>query len=96
MNCAALTLFLALGSAGSEAGTGASFFLFDDPSQSLDPEQKRRFVSLLEEVAEHRQILLATMDPELFEQARSGISRKKKVYTFGRWDPDRGPSISEA
>lgn len=92
MNCAALSIFLALG--GSSAREGATGFLvLDDPSQSLDSEQKRKLAALIDRVAADRQVVLATMDEELLKALQSDVSKAKRVYRFGEWDPVKGPSI---
>lgn len=94
MNCAALSIFLALGGSPEREG-GPAFLILDDPSQSLDSEQKRKLASLIDRVAADRQVLLATMDEELLEALKGGVSKAKRVYRFGEWDPVKGPSISE-
>jgi DNA repair protein SbcC/Rad50 len=96
MNCAALAIFIALGVGRSGADGGASFMMLDDPSQSLDGGQKERLIGVLDEVAGSTQLVLSTMDGELMESAKKHISRKKKVYQLGEWDPLKGPSLTEA
>ncbi len=92
MNCAALSIFLALG--GSSArDSGAGFLILDDPSQSLDSEQKRKLAALIDRVAADRQVVLATMDEELLKALQDEVSKAKRVYRFGEWDPVKGPSI---
>ncbi len=91
MNCAALSIFLALGSV--KGNNGPAFLILDDPTQSLDATQKTRLAKVLGKVAEQSQILLATMDEELLEALKREISKIKKVYRFGEWDPQDGPSI---
>lgn len=95
MNCAALSIFLALGK-GPEVTCAPGFLMLDDPSQSLDLEQKKRLSKILDEVAKQRQVLLSTMDGELYQNVKKEITSKKKVYELGKWDPLKGPSISEA
>ncbi len=92
MNCAALSIFLALGSAARQED-GPGFIMMDDPSQSLDSTQKLRFARLLGDLSEQKQILLSTMDQELLEFLKQEITKKKKIYTFGQWDPRTGPRI---
>jgi len=94
MNCAALSIFLALG-AGPKGNGGMGFLMLDDPSQSLDSEQKVLFARLLGDIAKHKQILLSTMDEELYQCLKEEIPRRKKIYTFGKWTPEKGPSISQ-
>jgi len=95
MNCAALSIFLALG-AGPGEGSGPAFLMLDDPSQSLDQEQKRRLARVLDEAAGQRQVLLSTMDEELYRHVRQEMATRKKLYRLGEWLPKAGPSISEA
>lgn len=95
MNCAALAIFLALGTGRASKGGGASFLMMDDPSQSLDSVQKERLARVINEVTAGAQLLLSTMDAELLESARKSITRKKRVYNLGAWDPKTGPSLSE-
>lgn len=94
MNCAALSIFLALGG-GSVREGGPGFLILDDPSQSLDSEQKRKLASLIGRVAEDKQVLLATMDEELLRDLKNEVSKAKKVYRLGKWSPVKGPSIKE-
>lgn len=94
MNCAALSIFLALGGS-PEREAGPAFLILDDPSQSLDSGQKRKLASLIDRVAADRQVVLATMDEELLQALKEGVSKAKKVYRFGGWDPVAGPSITE-
>ncbi len=94
MNCAAISIFLALGSRGGGEG-GVAFLMLDDPSQSLDSRQKERLAELIDRVACDRQVVVSTMDEELFRALKSRVAREKKVYLFGEWDPVKGPSIGE-
>lgn len=95
MNCAALAIFLALGTGRASKEGGASFLMMDDPSQSLDAVQKERLAQVLDEVAGGVQLVLSTMDAELLQSARTRISRKKRIYNLGAWDPKTGPDITE-
>ncbi len=94
MNCAALSIFLALG-AGDGEGRNISFLMLDDPSQSLDAGQKEKLAKLLGEVAERSQVVLATMDEKLLDDCGRCISKAKRTYRFGEWTPEGGPSIEE-
>jgi len=93
MNCAALSIFLALGGSSTRDG-GPAFLILDDPSQSLDSEQKRKLAALIDRVAADKQVLLATMDEELLQFLREEVSKAKTVYRFGDWDPVYGPSFN--
>lgn len=92
MNCVALSIFLALGGSAEREG-GPSFLILDDPSQSLDSTQKRRLAGVIEKVAAGNQVLLATMDSELLEALREEVSKAKRIYRLGDWDPVKGPAI---
>ena len=50
---------------------------------------------ILDKVAKQRQVLLSTMDEEFYQNAKKEITTKKKVYELGKWNPRKGPSISE-
>jgi exonuclease SbcC len=93
MNCAAMSIFLALG--GGARDGGPAFVMIDDPSQSLDSGQKGRLARLLDRVSADSQIVLATMDEELLSLLRSSMTRNKKVYRLGPWNPQTGPTVSE-
>lgn len=93
MNCAAMSIFLALG--GGARGEGPAFLMIDDPSQSLDSGQKGRLARLLDRVSEGSQVILATMDDELLSMLKSAITRNKKVYRLGAWSPQSGPVVEE-
>lgn len=92
MNCAALSIFLALGG-GASHEYGPSFIILDDPSQSLDAKQKKRLAYLIDKVSSERQVLLATMDRELLEALEEEVARAKVIYRLGKWNPRSGPSI---
>ncbi len=95
MNCAAIAIFLALGTAHTIEKGGVGFTMLDDPSQSLDNILKERLVKVLDKLPENIQLVLATMDSELLDLAKSLLSRKKKIYNFGEWHHVRGPVIAE-
>lgn len=94
MNCVALAVFLALGG-GNKDMPGPEFLILDDPSQSLDSVQKARLAGVVGDISENTQVLLATMDEELMDEMKKSISKKKRVYRFGEWEPAKGPSVSE-
>ncbi len=94
MNCAALSIFLSLGACSLREG-GTAFLILDDPSQSLDSVQKRRLAALIDRVASDRQVVLSTMDEELLRALKEEVTKVKRVYRLGEWDPVKGPSIKE-
>jgi len=80
-NLAAISLFLAMGSRAP-----AGFVVFDDPSQSLDPDHRRALASLIEEISEEQQVFVATQDEEFQEQLRPVATKlKAHVLTLGKW-----------
>lgn len=95
MNCAALAIFLALGTGRAAGGGGASFILMDDPSQSLDSVQKERLARVIDRATGGVQLLLSTMDGELLDSLKKSVSRNKRIYNLGAWDPEKGPDITE-
>jgi len=93
MNCVALSIFLAL--AGDQAPDGPGFVMLDDPSQSLDSTQKRRLAEVIDRASASKQIILATMDEDLATYLTKKVAKRKKIYEFGDWDPQEGPTIVE-
>ena len=65
----------------------------DDPSQSLSEQQKKRFIEVLEEVSQSKNLLISTMDTEL-QNFLERLALKKTIYEFSKWTPDSGPSIN--
>lgn len=92
-NSLALSVFLSMG--GASDVTPFPFIMFDDPSQSLGSSEKENFVKILNEIAEKKNLIISTMDNELFEKIKDNITKQKKKYIFERWDPNNGPTISQ-
>jgi exonuclease SbcC len=91
----ALALAMLLGLACSAEGTGAfGFVMLDDPSQSLGSEHKEQLVGVLNEVADSKKLVLATMDREFRDCWREGLGKAKTEYLFEEWTPEQGPSIT--
>jgi DNA repair exonuclease SbcCD ATPase subunit len=91
INCAALSIFLAL--AGSaQISHSLGFLILDDPSQSLDISCKKALCDLLASLCNSRQVILATADAELHAEANK-ITKKKLSYTVRSWTPDKGPVV---
>jgi DNA repair exonuclease SbcCD ATPase subunit len=61
-NCAAISIFLAV---NQHLSNNLETVILDDPSQSLDPEHKRRLAQTLAIIP--RQVIVATEDPQMFE-----------------------------
>lgn len=94
LNSLALSIFLGLGkTAGDSHPLG--FILMDDPSQSLDAQQKTRLVEILNELSDIKNITVSTMDTELQQFLKDGITKVKTIYKFSDWAPDSGPKASK-
>jgi len=91
-NSLALSIFLGLSKMDSESHP-LKFIIMDDPSQSLSEKQKKRFVEVLEEVSQSKNLLISTMDTEL-QNFLERLALKKTIYEFSKWTPDSGPSIN--
>jgi hypothetical protein len=92
LNALALAIFLGL--AATEGGRGAfGFVMLDDPSQSLGTEHKKALVRVLDGIAKHKPIILATMDAELRDLLFAGLAREKQEYVFGDWTVENGPTL---
>jgi len=90
LNALALSMFLGLVRAYSHP---IGFIMMDDPSQSLGTAQKKRLVEVIDEVCEDRNLILSTMDSELQEFLKSGLTKAKTIYEFSKWDPKTGPNV---
>ena len=92
INCAALSIFLAL--ATSEDLThNIGFMVLDDPSQNLDPTHKARLASVLNRVLEKKQLVIATSEDDFATNLISQFTKQKKVYRLERWTEETGPEI---
>ena len=93
LNSLALSIFLGLAKTSGDSHP-LGFILMDDPSQSLDSKQKARLVEILNELSDIKNIALSTMDTELQEFLKDGITKVKTIYKFSDWAPDSGPKTS--
>jgi DNA repair exonuclease SbcCD ATPase subunit len=93
LNALALAIFLGLAAAGKE-GSPFGFLILDDPSQSLGSEHKKHLAHLLDQVAKHKKLIVATMDAEFHEYLMDGMTKAKTEYRFGEWTPEHGPTIT--
>jgi hypothetical protein len=93
LNALALAIFLGLAASSKENST-FGFLLLDDPSQSLGTEHKNQLARLLDKVAQHKRLIVATMDAEFHECLREGFTKAKKEYHFGNWTSEEGPSVT--
>lgn len=89
MNALALSIFLALCE-----NMPFEFIMLDDPSQSLSSNEKKNFVEVLNTVTEKKQVIISTMDNELFEYLKN-LYKQKKIYKFKEWNPQDGPNLKE-
>ena len=92
LNCLALSLFFGLAEAAEETQPFA-FLMLDDPSQSLGPEMEQRFVSVLEDIAERRQLFISTPYAGFKDLLISSVTKSKDVYDFLDWTKENGPRI---
>jgi len=94
LNSLALSIILGL-SMATEDSHEIGFILMDDPSQSLDKQQKNRLVEVFNELSEVKDIIVSTMDSELKQSLKNNLTKVKKIYNFSGWEPDSGPGITE-
>jgi len=92
LNSLALSIFLGLAKT-SEGSHPHGFILMDDPSQSLDSQQKARLIDSLNELTDIKDIIISTMDAEFHELLKSRITKIKTIYKFSDWKPESGPEI---
>ena len=92
LNALALAIFLGLAASAKESSS-FSFLMLDDPSQSLGTEHKKQLAQLLDQVARHKRLIVATMDNEFHECLKDAFTKAKKEYHFGNWSPEEGPKI---
>ncbi|MBY0528467.1 MAG: AAA family ATPase [Gemmataceae bacterium] len=92
LNALALAIFLGLASASADSDLG--FVMLDDPSQSLGSEHKKQLVKVLDDVAQNKRLLLATMDREFRTLLADHLQKAKTEYAFGEWGPETGPRVT--
>jgi len=92
LNALALAIFLGLAAASAESNLG--FVMLDDPSQSLGTEHKKHLVKVLDDVAQRKRLLLATMDAEFRTMLTANLQRTKTEYAFGEWVAETGPCVA--
>lgn len=89
LNALALSIFLAL-----SENLPFGFLMLDDPSQSLSSKEKEGFVNILNEISKNKNIIISTMDKELYELLKNRITKEKRIYEFKKYDLN-GPEIEE-
>ncbi len=91
INCAALSIFLAL--AGSaQISHRLGIVILDDPSQSLDKVCKKNLCTVLATLCDSRQVIVATADEEL-KNAVTDIPKNKVFHRVKEWTPTGGPIL---
>lgn len=85
-NCAAIAIFLAV---NQHLSKKLETLILDDPSQSMDPEHKKRLAQTLATIP--RQVIVATEDPQMFEFLVD-VFETPTVHQLGSWTVD-GASI---
>jgi len=94
LNSLALSIFLGLAKT-SEDSHPLGFIVMDDPSQSLDSQEKSRLVEIINEIGDIKSIIVSTMDSELQQLLKNGITKVKSIYKFSDWALTSGPKISK-
>lgn len=89
INCAALSIFLALSSASLLAHR-LGFILLDDPSQHMDLNHKQKLAHVLAEIQQGRQLVIATAEPDFLSVLQENIPQLQ-VHTILDWNPQQGP-----
>ena len=89
MNVVALSLFLAN---NEKLAGNLPLVIFDDPSQNLDEDHKKAFANLLKNLAENRQIILATQDESLKNDVSGLIGKDMQLLSFSAWSTE-GPKV---
>jgi hypothetical protein len=91
INCAALSIFLAL-AGNAQISHRLGIVILDDPSQSLDKICKQNLCTVLTRLCDSRQVIVATADTELRSAVRD-MHKNKVSYTLSDWTPTGGPVI---
>ncbi|KPK77003.1 MAG: hypothetical protein AMJ89_03195 [candidate division Zixibacteria bacterium SM23_73] len=92
LNSLALSIFLGLAKTSGDSHP-LGFILMDDSSQSLDSQQKARLVEILNELSDIKNIIVSTMDTEMQQLLKDGLTKLKTICEFSAWTPDSGPKI---
>jgi DNA repair exonuclease SbcCD ATPase subunit len=92
LNVLALSIFLAL---AESQDSPFNFLIFDDPSQSLGSFEKFKFLEILNNIAEKRNLIISTMDEEFFDLSEKIFTKRKIVYQFKNWSQFKGPQVEK-
>jgi DNA repair protein SbcC/Rad50 len=91
LNCAALSIFLALASS-TQISHELGIVILDDSSQSLDTACKKSLCSVLSLLCEARQVIVATADDD-FRNEVMQMTKAKISCEVKDWTPTGGPTI---
>jgi DNA repair exonuclease SbcCD ATPase subunit len=78
-NCAAIAIFLAV---NQHLSKNLETVLLDDPSQSMDPDHKKRLAQAL--AGNNRQVIVATEDPQMFSFLKDSFA-SPIIYELQPW-----------
>ncbi len=78
-NCAAIAIFLAV---NQHLAKELETIILDDPSQSMDPEHKKRLAQTLADIP--RQVIVATEDPQMFDFL-TDVFETPAIHRLGPW-----------
>ena len=92
LNSLALSIFLSL---SETIDTPFSFIMLDDPSQSLGKKEKEKMADILNNISQNRDLIISTMDKELFQFLNEKITKEKIIYEFESWTPEDGPKVNK-
>ncbi|OYD15445.1 hypothetical protein CH330_05690 [candidate division WOR-3 bacterium JGI_Cruoil_03_51_56] len=92
INCAALSIFLALATS-KDLSHNLGFMILDDPSQTLDSTHNERLAGVLDHVLGNRQLIIATSEENFAKELRNSLTKKKQVYFMRDWSDDTGPKV---
>lgn len=91
LNCAALSIFLALASS-TQMSHELGIVILDDSTQSLDAACKKSLCSVLSLLCETRQVIVATADNDLRDEVMQ-MTKAKISCVVKDWSPTGGPTV---
>jgi len=95
LNCAAVSIFLGLGTA-QEVSHQLGFVILDDPSQSMDTTHRENLVKLLNTLPGDKQLIISTSESDFAQTIVRSVTRKKKHYRFDSWSEETGAQPKES
>ncbi len=90
INCAALSIFLALASS-SLLEHHLDFILLDDPSQHMDEGHKQKLSHVLAQVQQERQLVIATAEPDFLQMLEAALP-SPQIFRIQQWNAQKGPT----